>query len=71
VLVIGGIAGLPELIPLVKQIILEPGGTRRELKEGKAGRLKAGEEIIEREASSSGVLARQPTCPRGLGGSRL
>lgn len=50
VLAVGGIAGLPKLIPLVKQVIVEPGRTRRELKEAKAGRLKAEEEIIEREA---------------------
>lgn len=48
--IVGGIKGLPKLIPLVKQIIIEPGKTRRELKENKAGRLKAEEEIIEREA---------------------
>jgi hypothetical protein len=49
-LIVGGIKGLPKLIPLVKQIIVEPGKTRRELKENNAGRLKAEEEIIEREA---------------------
>lgn len=49
VLIAGGIKGLPPLISLVKQIIIEPGRTRRELKENKAGRLKAEEEIIERE----------------------
>jgi hypothetical protein len=49
-LIVGGVKGLPKLIPLVKQIIVEPGKTRRELKENKAGRLKAKEEIVEREA---------------------
>jgi hypothetical protein len=49
VLIAGGIKGLPPLISLVKQIILDPGRTRRELKENKAGRLKAEEELIERE----------------------
>jgi hypothetical protein len=49
-LIVGGIKGLPKLIPLVKQIIVEPGKARRELKENKAGRLKAEQEIIEREA---------------------
>src|SRR4051794_33450191 len=45
VLAVGGIASLPKLIPLVKQVILAPGQTRRELKENKAARLKAEEEI--------------------------
>ncbi len=49
VVIVGGIKGLPSLILLVKQIIVEPGRTRRELKENKAGRLKAEEEIIDRE----------------------
>jgi hypothetical protein len=49
-LLLGGIAGLglPKLIPLVKQVIVEPGRTRRELAENTAARLKAREEIAER-----------------------
>lgn len=50
VIIAGGSKGLPKLLPLVKQVVLEPGRIRPELKENKVAVLVAEEETGRREA---------------------